>query len=186
MTQEQLAEAADVNLRTVQRVERGLPCSQKTVQALANAMSLDEQHQSEIWSTWEKSQNSPFSSGFFAGFWRLLPSLPGAVFVLLNLGYYELGLNFLEPVMQSAIWGAMISHPFAYVVLLVGPLLSLTLCVPKVIQVRARSMPGAAILEGLVIKSHAMSWLTMILAISVLAILSLYVIAENIGDLLAR
>ncbi len=186
MTQEQLADAAGVNMRTVQRVECGLSCSQKTVQALSNAMSLDEQIQIEIWSAWETTQKRSYSSGVLAGVWSLLPCLPGVAFVLLNVGYYELGLNFFEPLLQSSIWGVTISHPFGYMVLLGGPLLSLVLCVPKVIQVRARSVPGAAILEGLVIKSHAISWLTVILAILVLAILSLYVIAENIGDMLSK
>ena len=40
-TQEQLALVASVNLRTVQRVERGLPCSGETKQALAGAVNLD-------------------------------------------------------------------------------------------------------------------------------------------------
>ena len=40
-SQEHLAEAAGVNLRTVQRVERGASCAGETIQSLAAALDLD-------------------------------------------------------------------------------------------------------------------------------------------------
>ena len=40
-SQDELATASDINVRTVQRVERGLPASPDTLKALANAFEID-------------------------------------------------------------------------------------------------------------------------------------------------
>jgi transcriptional regulator with XRE-family HTH domain len=48
-TQEQLAEAADIETRTVQRVERGLTKSPETLQAIAGAFNVDIESLRSTW-----------------------------------------------------------------------------------------------------------------------------------------
>src|SRR6266849_8491928 len=48
-TQEQLAEAADIETRTVQRVERGLTRNPETLQAIAGAFNVDLERLRSTW-----------------------------------------------------------------------------------------------------------------------------------------
>ena len=180
-SQERLAHSAGINIRTVQRVERGLACSGGTMQALADALNLDAKTLAELLAVSEKSRRFLGITGSQAVWAGVLLCLPGTLFVLLNVGYYELDMLVLEPIMGSTAWSSGSSHPLAPALFLGGPLLSLFLTVPHIVRLRVHRTAGTTIVDGLLVNSHRLQWAIALLALTLLATLLLYLMIENVG-----
>lgn len=178
-SQEQLSRAAGLNLRTVQRVERGSACSGETLQALAGALNL---RVSQLTNALPDSQQRPRAFGLSSSTakWSgAILCLPALIFVALNISYYELNVAQLVPIMESAVWNAAVGSSFAVPILLGGPAIALALIVPNLIAVRANSDQSVTTISGLVFRWSAGQWLIAGLAFLLLAILVAYGVIEN-------
>ncbi len=185
-TQEQLALVASVNLRTVQRVERGLPCSGETKQALAGALNLDAGVLAAATNAADQGRRRFGLTGSQAVWAGATMCLPGLIFVLLNVAYYEIEVGILEPIMRSGAWSALTSYPLTPVILIAGPVLSLLLNLPHLVTLRVRQEQDAAIVDGVVVNYRPMQWTVAGLALIIIAIMVAYGAVEFLGHLLHR
>ncbi len=120
-SQEHLAEAAGVNLRTVQRVERGASCAGETIQSLAAALELDAGVLTLAATVVGRGKRWFGLLGTPAVWIGAILCLPGLAFVALNVAYYEMALAVLEPLMLSGAWGVLTDHPLTPAIVLVAP-----------------------------------------------------------------
>ncbi|GJL94473.1 MAG: hypothetical protein DHS20C05_08780 [Hyphococcus sp.] len=175
--QEQLADASGLSLRTVQRVENGMPCSPDTVQALAaafnvNAMSLaklhpDNQHHGRKW----------FGLSAGAAPWvGFILSGPALLFILTNIGFYNLGWAWIEPLLLQRLMGGVLANPL---LLLGGPVLAAILNAPHLFAVRARSTRQGELIEGVLISWNPARFAIVALALGLFLFLLAYAIGEN-------
>jgi DNA-binding XRE family transcriptional regulator len=182
-TQEQLALAAGLNLRTVQRVESGAACSGDTLRALAAALRIEAGELAAA-APVNRSQRTWLSLGrSVAAICGAILCLPGIVFVALNTAYYEVGLGMLEPIMTSWLWITVPEHYLAPLMLVGGPAICLLLNVPHMLSLRLRRRPEVAIVDGVIVHPDAAPWLAAIVAVAVIAALAAYVAAEFLGHI---
>jgi transcriptional regulator with XRE-family HTH domain len=177
-SQEQLSRAAGLNLRTVQRVERGSACSGETLQALASALDLRVLQLTNAVPDSRRRQvfGLSGSSSKWAGAILCMPAL---IFVVFNISYFELNVAHLAPIMESAVWTAVINSPVAVPLLLGGPAIALALIVPNLITIRANSGQSVTTISGLVFRWSVGQWLIAGLAFLLLATLVAYGVIEN-------
>jgi len=109
-SQDQLAEAADLSLRTIQRVERNGKCSSETLLAIAGAFDIEVTHftkslkEKEHQFMWlQQLQNrikldklSPRKTAIMG----ILLCLPAFYFVSANILKYQLGIGFIAEPLQ--------------------------------------------------------------------------------------
>ena len=120
-SQDQLARAAGLNLRTVQRVERGSACSGETLQALASALNLSTPKLTKAAPDTRQRPRVLGLSSLRSMWIGAVLCLPASIFVVLNVGYYELGLAALEPLVTSTAWNSMVDDHLALPLILGGP-----------------------------------------------------------------
>lgn len=183
-SQDQLSRAAGLNLRTVQRVERGSACSGETLQALASALDLPV---SQLSDAVPGPGRRPRAFGLshpkskWVGATLCLPAL---IFVVLNIGYFELNVTQLAPIMESAAWNAINDSSIAVPILLGGPAIALVLIMPNLITIRANSDQSVTTVSGLVFCWSVGQWLVAGLAFLLLATLVAYGVIENAHHLI--
>lgn len=179
--QEQLADAAGLSLRTVQRVERGRSCSGETIQALASVLEVD---------AGVLSAAAPAGSGerrwlgltagpaFVIGAVLCLPSL---VFVAVNVGYYELALSWIGGLRPSGLWGEVWASPW---IVLGGPLAAFAMNAPLALSLKARRAPTGLILEGVLVHARPGPWAIAGVATVLAAVLVTYGTLENLSHMI--
>ncbi len=146
--QEQLADAAGVSLRTVQRVERGLPCAKETLQALAAALEIDTGRL--VAAAPAERSGRVFGMGPATTFWvGLALCAPTLLFVVTNVGFYGFDLAWMEPALPERLFGPMIDN---IIVMLGLPLIALGLSAAQMFGVRWRQGAGSLIIDGVVLR----------------------------------
>ena len=183
-SQEQLALAAGVNLRTVQRVERGSSCSGETIQALAGALGLDAGVLVAATPIVCRDHRAFGLSGASALWSGALLCLPGLVFVVLNVAYYEWNVWALEPFMTSRAWGAFNANLLAPVIVMGGPVLAFILNAPHVVRLRTRNQSEATVVDGVVLRWRAGQWTVTCLALVLIATMVVFGAIENLEHMI--
>lgn len=183
-SQEQLALAAGVNLRTVQRVERGSPCSGETIQALAGALGLDAGVLAAAAPIVWRDHRVFGLSGAPALWSGALLCLPGLVFVVLNVAYYELNVGALEPFMTSQAWDAFNASLLAPVIVMGGPVLAFILNAPHVVRLQLRNQSEATVVDGVVLRWHVGQWAVTGLALVLIATMVVFGAIENLEHMI--
>ena len=183
-SQDQLAGAAGLNLRTVQRVERGSACSGETLQALASALNLSTSKLTKAApSTRQRPRVLGLSSSRSMWIGAVL-CLPALIFVVLNVGYYELGLAALEPIVTSTAWNSIVDDHIALPLILGGPAITLVLNMPYLVQIRASADQSMTTVSGLIFRWNLGQWLVIGLAFIVLATIIIYGAIENVHHMI--
>ncbi len=180
-SQDQLAGAAGLSLRTVQRVENGFACSPDTVQALASAFDVEPASLSVLApkglhaATWLGIGATP-AALIGVGF-----CLPAAFFIATNIAFYEFNLAWAEPLLPQGFANGLFAHPL---ILLGGPVIAIVLNAPHFFSLKARRTQGGELFEGVLISWNAMQVASLALAAALLSILLIYVAGENFLHLL--
>lgn len=146
--QEQLAEAAGVSLRTVQRVERGAPCAKETLQALAAALGLETG--ALVAAAPVEGEGRVLGLGATASFWvGLALCAPTLLFVVTNMGYYGFDLAWMEPALPERLFGPLIDN---IIVMLGLPLIAMALVTLHMFKLKWRQGPDSVIIDGVVLR----------------------------------
>ena len=185
-SQAHLAEAAGVNLRTVQRVERGTPCSGETIQSLAGALSLDSGVLAAAAPAICQEYRWFGLSGAKAVWIGALSGLPGLVFVVVNVAYHELGIDMLGPILTSQIWDTFTAHSLTPAIVLGGPLLAFILNAPHVVRFKARRELDATIVDGMVLRWRTRPWMVASVAFILVTTMVVYGAIESLGHMINR
>lgn len=175
-SQEQVAGAADLSLRTIQRVENGFVCSPDTLQALAAAFEIDAGTLSALQRDKHRNPKWLGLNAKAAPWAGLVLCLPATYFIITNIGFYELGWTWLEPVLLTQILNGAAAHP---VIILGGPLLAMLLNAPHLFSLRARGTRDGELIEGVLISWNAGRFAILIFAACLVAILLSYIAGEN-------
>lgn len=183
-SQEHLALAAGVNMRTVQRVERGSPCSGETVQALAGALDLDAGALASAAPFARRDHRSFGLSGAQALWSGALLSFPALLYVMLNIAYYELNVAALEPFMSSRAWDAFNDAVLAPVIVLGGPVLAFILNTPHLVRLRARNELKATVVYGVVLRWRLGQWAVAGIAFFLVATMVVFGAIENLEHMI--
>jgi transcriptional regulator with XRE-family HTH domain len=165
-SQAHLADAAGLNIRTVQRIEAGEPASHETLLSLAAALDVDL---AEL----EPEARRPVSDGLSRG--RLAVALllvsPALLFIAVNLLHSAVGVS--GPFHAFAAAGGRLMSFAAFnlvspVIFLGGPATALILCLPALIRVHtARAGRGVLSVNGVELRAERAA-----LTVAVLAIVS--------------
>ena len=178
-SQAHLADAAGLNVRTVQRIEAGEPCSYETMLSLAAALSVDV-------STFEPDPRaSRLQTAFVSKRLGLaaLSLLPAALFILLNLLRSPGGIT--GPYDALAVIGSKIMSFQTFnlvspVVFVGGAAIAILVCVPVFLRIRSRKDGGVLSITGLEVRAE---WAAIILAAAALCSLIALVIYAGLEQL---
>ncbi len=184
-SQEHLAEAAGLNLRTVQRVERGLTCSGETIQSLAGALDLDSGLLAAAAPALRQNSRWFGLSGTQAASFGAMLCLPGLVFVAVNLVHYEIAMGALEPLVMSQVWAAITANPLTPAIVMGGPLLAFVLNVPYIVRLRIRRELDATVVDGLAVHWRTGQFIVGSCAFFLIAIMLVYGAVENLGHMIS-
>lgn len=182
-SQEQLAAAADLSLRTVQRVEQGEACAPETLQALAGA--LDVAAADLAARAHSRRADARRILGLGPGAAALAGALlvaPAAAFIAANVGEYELGVGWARMLFPRGVMGDVLGSPF---VLLGGLVLALALNLAHAFDLHARRAEGGLRIEGVTLRVHIAGAATVAAGLACLGVLLAYVTFENLGHLAA-
>ena len=182
-TQAHLADAAGVSLRTIQRLETVHSCSLETMLALAAALDVEigslteERIAPAIWSR---------PSSRAAATWGAALAAPCLVFVTVNLLKYGAGLAL--PYDFLAAIGARLGLASAFdwiapFLLLGGPFAAVLINLAALIRPRMRWDGRGGTLTAVDVRLHPASLAVLLAAGAGLAILSAYLVSENIGHI---
>lgn len=182
-SQEHLAEAAGVNLRTVQRVERGSPCSGETIQSLAGALALDSGALAAAAAV-RQDHRWLGLSGTKAVWIGAMLCLPGFVFVAVNVAYHELDVGALGPIMVSQMWETFTAYSLTPVIVLGGPVLAFILNAPHLVRLKARKELDATIVDGIVFHWRTRQWMVVGVAFILITTMVVYGAIENLEHMI--
>ena len=182
-SQAHLAEAARVNVRTVQRIEAGEPCSFETMLSLAAALGVDvsefEPQAREL-----ASSGTPRPRKIIAA---LLCVTPGALFVLVSLAR-SIGFKGPYDLLASVGSGLMSFRVFNLVspVLFVGGAgVAVLLCLPSFLRLRTKSENAALAITAIEFRRVPLAMaIALVAAVSGCALI-LYAALENLRTLLS-
>ena len=164
--QAHLAQAAGLNVRTVQRIEAGEPCSYETMLSLAAALGVEvSQLQLESRPHTSGDALSPLKIGAAAA-----AVVPAALFVVVNLLRSAVGIAAPYDFFASAGARLMRFETFnllSPVVFLGGAAVALAICVPALVRVRRKVEHGALVLSAVELRARAVP-----LLVSAIALLS--------------
>ena len=110
--------------------------------------------------------------------------LPALIFVVLNVGYYELGLAALGLLVTSTAWNSIVDDHFALPLLLGGPAIALALNMPYLVQIRATADQSMTTVSGLIFRWSLGQWLVIGLALILLATIIVYGAIENVHHII--
>lgn len=178
--QEQLAEAAGVSLRTVQRVERGDACAKDTLQALAAALDLDAGRLVAAGPVEREAHVLGLSSG--AAVWvGLALCAPTLLFVVSNVGYYGFDLAWMGPARPEVLFGPWVDN---IIVMLGLPLIAVGLCAAQMFGVRSRPGQGSVLIEGVVLRWRPAHLAVAAMAGSLFAFVAIFVMSERLHQMI--
>jgi transcriptional regulator with XRE-family HTH domain len=181
-SQAHLAEAARVNVRTVQRIEAGEPCSFETMLSLAAALNIDVSE----FETGDREVGSSGGAGSRRTIAALLCVTPGALFVLMNV-MQSAGLNAPYDVLASAGSVLMSFRTFNLIspVLFVGgAAVAVLLCVPSLLRLRIKSGEAAVAITGIELHRAPLAFSIALFGALTGGALLFYAALENLRTLL--
>lgn len=179
-TQAHLAEAAGVSLRTVQRLESVHSCSPETLLALAAALDVDVRTLAEERAVPARPWPGPTPRR--AARWGAVLALPCALFVAVNLLKYGLGMGLPYDALAAVGRAAGLVTAFDYaspMLLLGGPATAILVNLRALVRLR---LQGGAV-TALEYRTDPAAIAVTLAAGAVAAILSAYLVAENLGHL---
>lgn len=178
--QEQLAEAAGVSLRTVQRVERGAPCAKETLQALAAALGLETGALAAAAPV--ERDGRVFGLSATAAFWvGLALCAPTLLFVVTNAGYYGFNLAWMEPALPERLFGPLVDN---IIVMLGLPLIAIALSAAYMFGVKWRQGPGSLIIDGVVLRWRPAQLAVVLMAGGLFKIVAIVVLSERLHQMI--
>lgn len=178
--QEQLADAAGVSLRTVQRVERGAPCAKETLQALAAALGLETG--TLVAAAPVERDGRVLGLSPTAAFWIGLALCgPTLLFVVTNAGYYGFGLAWMEPALPERLFGPVVDN---IVVMLGLPLVAIALSAAYMFGVRWRQGPGSLIIDGVVLRWRPAQIMVVVVAGALFKVVAIVVLGEQLHQMI--
>ena len=183
-SQEHLAEAAGVNLRTVQRVERGSSCSGETIQSLAGALALDSGVLAAAAPIVREDHRWFGLSGTKAVWIGAMSCLPGFVFVAVNIAYHELDVGALGPIMVSQMWDTFTAYSLTPAIVVGGPVLAFILNAPHLVRLKARKELDATIVDGIVFRWRTRQWMVVGVAFILITTMVVYGAIENLEHMI--
>jgi transcriptional regulator with XRE-family HTH domain len=178
--QEQLAEAAGVSLRTVQRVERGQPCAKETLQALAAALGLETA--ALVAAAPVEREARVLGLGAKAAFWvGLALCVPTIQFLVTNIGFYAFDLAWMEPARPELMYGPWIDN---IIVMLSLPLIAFGLNAAHLFGVRWRPGQGALIIEGVVLRWRPAQLAVAVMSVGLFTVVAIIVVRERLYQMI--
>ena len=181
-SQGHLADAAGLNIRTVQRIEAGEPCSYETVLSLAAALNVDvSQLEPE---NRQGDRNASFSK--MRAVVAAVATLPAALFIGVNLLRSSIGLAAPYHLLASSGQRIMAFETFNAVspfVFLGGAAVALAICLPALMRVRAKVDGGMLTISGVQVRSQRLPLILATTALLSAATLLTYVAIEQLRTL---
>ena len=178
--QEQLADAAGVSLRTVQRVERGSPCAKETLQALAAALGLETSVLVEAAPVERDGRVLGLSAT--AAFWiGLALCAPTLLFVVTNMGYYGFDLAWMEPALPERLFGPLVDN---IIVMLGFPLLAIGLSAAHLLGLKWRQAPESLIIDGVALRRRPALLVVAAIAGLLFTIVAVVVLRERLYQMI--
>jgi DNA-binding XRE family transcriptional regulator len=175
-SQAHLADAARVNVRTVQRIESGEPCSFETILSLAGALGVDV---------------SEFDPGTRRGILAGRPHLqlaaaalclgPGAIFVAVNL-MRQLGFTSPYSILASLGSALMTFNTFNRIsppIFVGGAAMSVLLCGSLAIRLRVRAEQTALTITGVELRRLPLAFAIAVIGAATTGALVVYCALEN-------
>jgi transcriptional regulator with XRE-family HTH domain len=187
-SQAHLAQAAGINVRTIQRIEAGEACAPETLLCIAAALGVDAATLRGSCPTAEPAswRPRPFSRTTTIA---ALAGAPGLVFVGVNLLKYGLGIP--QPFDWLAAAGGRVMtfetfdrlSPFLFVGGLAAAIL---LCLADQVRPRFRHAPGLLTVTGIDLRLRSGGLALLLVCLFAAASLFAYAVGENLGPLLHR
>jgi DNA-binding XRE family transcriptional regulator len=180
--QDQLAEAAGVSLRTVQRVERGAPCAKETLQALAAALGLEAGVL--VAAAPVEREGRVLGLSPTAVFWvGLALCAPTLLFVVTNAGYYMFDQAWFAPVLPERLFGRWFDNIVVYLGL---PLVAFALSAAQLFGVRWRQAPGSVLIECVVLRWRPAHMAVAAMAGVLFTIVAIIVARDHLFEMVGR
>jgi transcriptional regulator with XRE-family HTH domain len=176
-SQAHLAQAARVNVRTVQRIEAGDPCSFETMLSLAAALGVEV---SEFDPGTRRSPSAVRPGVKLAA--SLICLIPGALFVFVNV-MQELGLSSPYSALASIGGGLMSFRTFNLIspaIFVGGPVISVLLCGSLALRLRTRSEQAALTITGIELRRMPAAFAIAAMSAITTATLLVYSLLENL------
>jgi transcriptional regulator with XRE-family HTH domain len=181
-SQGHLADAAGLNIRTVQRIEAGEPCSYETMLSLAAALGVEvSQLEPE---NRQGDRNASFSK--MRAVVAAVAMLPAALFIGVNLLRSSIGLAAPYNLLASAGQRIMAFETFNAVspfVFLGGAAVALAICLPALVRVRAKVDGGMLTISGVQVRAQRLPLILAVTALLSAATLLTYVAIEQFRSL---
>ena len=180
-SQEHLAGASGLSLRTVQRVESGYSCASDTLMALAAAFGIPAAELTKLAPPSTENRRVLGLTDQQAAWIGLALSTPSILFIAANFAAEWWGLGVAEWYSETATDNIVIGGPF----LLFGPLLAVLLNLVQIVRFDVRHSGGALLVDRLQLRLSAAPVLVVITAGACLAVLGFYLALENLGHMVA-
>lgn len=177
-SQAHLADAAGLNIRTVQRIEAGEPCSYETMLSLSAALNVDvaqlepENRQGDCKASLSNTSAVVAAAG----------TLPAALFICVNLLRSPVGLSAPYRLLASAGQRIVTFQTFnavSPIVFFGGAAVALAICVPALVRVRAKVDGGQLTISGVQVRAQRLPLLLTATALFSAAILLTYAALEQ-------
>lgn len=176
-SQAHLAEASLLNIRTIQRIEAGEPCSHETMLSLAAALGVDVSRLNS------EPRLSRDGGNLMQPVVAAVLAAPAVIFVLMNLLRSVAGVS-LPYDAFAAVGARMLSfHTFNIVspiLFLGGAAAAVVLCLASLVTVRRKVDRGVMRVSGLELALRPVQWLTLLVAAGSGAALLAYAAAEQL------
>jgi transcriptional regulator with XRE-family HTH domain len=178
-SQAHLAQAAGLNIRTVQRIEAGEPASHETMLSLAAALGVDvAKLEVELPSRSRPPQLGPLRLSVAA-----LAVTPAAVFIAVNVLRSFVGVAAPYDFLASAGGRLMRFETFnlaSPIIFLGGAAAALLICLPTLVRVHAKAERGSLLLSGIELRARTIPLLLCAAAVLSAGILIAYAALEQL------
>jgi transcriptional regulator with XRE-family HTH domain len=182
-SQGHLADAAGLNIRTVQRIEAGEPFSYETMLSLAAALDVDV---SQLEPEDRQNDRSDRSFSKVRTAVAALATLPAVLFVGVNLlrsaigvaGPYDVFAALGQRVMTFETFNAL-----SPLIFFGGAAVALAVCLPALVRVRAKVGGGAVIISGIQFRAQRLPLILGTTALLSAATLLTYAAIEQVRSL---
>ncbi|MEP6982530.1 MAG: helix-turn-helix transcriptional regulator [Sphingomicrobium sp.] len=180
-SQGHLADAAGLNIRTVQRIEAGELCSYETMLSLSAALGVDvsqlepENRRGDRKASFSKMRTAVAALGI----------LPAALFIGVNVLRSAIGLSAPYELLASAGQRIVAFETFNAVspfVFFGGAAVALAICLPALVRVRAKIDSGQLTISGIQVSAQRLPLILTATALFSAAILLTYVALEQVSS----